>query len=98
MREYGSVLKSLLHCCDKSLGSSFSAQQKVSITNLANITVPFPHDMAAAQNNPASQLVSGASLPAFNCPPGTRMHILNLGTLEVDEGWYKANLPPPTPD
>ncbi|KAJ5668452.1 uncharacterized protein N7477_007022 [Penicillium maclennaniae] len=32
------------------------------------------------------QLVQ-ASVPAYACPEGTRMHILNLGTLNVDEGW-----------
>lgn len=35
----------------------------------------------------ASQ-AANASLPAFNCPPGTKMYLLNLGTLECDEGWY----------
>ncbi|KKZ62060.1 hypothetical protein EMCG_03423 [[Emmonsia] crescens] len=34
----------------------------------------------------ASQ-AANASLPAFNCPPGTKMHLLDLGTLECDEGW-----------
>lgn len=29
-----------------------------------------------------------AVIPAFACPEGTKMHILNLGTLTVDEGWY----------
>ncbi|KAI1959857.1 hypothetical protein LOZ58_004222 [Ophidiomyces ophidiicola] len=28
-----------------------------------------------------------ARLPAFNCPPGTKLHLLNLGTLECDESW-----------
>lgn len=28
-----------------------------------------------------------ASLPAFTCPPGTKLHLLDLGTLECDEGW-----------
>jgi len=28
-----------------------------------------------------------ALIPAYACPEGTRMHILNLGTLNVDEGW-----------
>lgn len=29
-----------------------------------------------------------ASIPAYACPEGTKMYILNLGTLNVDEGWY----------
>ncbi|KAI1910480.1 hypothetical protein LOZ53_002736 [Ophidiomyces ophidiicola] len=29
-----------------------------------------------------------ARLPAFNCPPGTKLHLLNLGTLECDESWF----------
>ncbi|KAF9886160.1 hypothetical protein FE257_011985 [Aspergillus nanangensis] len=28
-----------------------------------------------------------ACVPSFACPEGTRMHLLNLGTLNVDEGW-----------
>ncbi|KAJ5823881.1 hypothetical protein N7447_006221 [Penicillium robsamsonii] len=28
-----------------------------------------------------------AVVPAYACPEGTKMHILNLGTLTVDEGW-----------
>ncbi|KAE8345037.1 hypothetical protein BDV24DRAFT_148476 [Aspergillus arachidicola] len=32
------------------------------------------------------QLIT-AIIPAYACPAGTRMHILNLGTLTVDEGW-----------
>ncbi len=28
-----------------------------------------------------------AAVPAFRCPPGTKMHILDLGTLQADEGW-----------
>ncbi|KAF3397142.1 N-acyl homoserine lactonase [Talaromyces pinophilus] len=31
--------------------------------------------------------LAAASVPAFVCPPGTKMHILNLGTMNVDEGW-----------
>lgn len=27
-------------------------------------------------------------VPAFNCPAGTKMHILNLGILQADESWY----------
>jgi len=37
----------------------------------------------------ASRLAA-AGVPAFKCPPGTKMHILDLGTLQVDEGWYVA--------
>ncbi|KAJ5753586.1 uncharacterized protein N7511_007739 [Penicillium nucicola] len=36
--------------------------------------------------SPMQQLIPVA-LPAYACPAGTRMHILNLGTLSVDEGW-----------
>jgi hypothetical protein len=41
----------------------------------------------AASVNPATLLAS-AAVPAFKCPLGTKMHILDLGTLEVDESWY----------
>lgn len=37
--------------------------------------------------DPASLLVS-AAVPAFKCPAGTKMHILNLGTLQADESWF----------
>jgi hypothetical protein len=37
--------------------------------------------------DPASLLIA-AGVPAFKCPPGTKMHILNLGTLQADESWY----------
>jgi hypothetical protein len=30
---------------------------------------------------------AAASVPAFTCPPDTEMHILDLGTVEADEGW-----------
>ncbi|KAL5339966.1 beta-lactamase-like protein [Aspergillus crustosus] len=33
------------------------------------------------------QQLAAASVPAYFCPPGTKMHILNLGTMNVDEGW-----------
>lgn len=34
---------------------------------------------------------AAATVPAFKCPKGTKMHLLNLGTLEVDEGWYACS-------
>ncbi|KID81490.1 metallo-beta-lactamase superfamily protein [Metarhizium guizhouense ARSEF 977] len=34
-----------------------------------------------------SEPFANASVPAFQCPPGTKMHILDLGTLRADEGW-----------
>jgi hypothetical protein len=37
--------------------------------------------------DPASLLIS-AAVPAFKCPPGTKMYILDLGTLEIDESWF----------
>lgn len=37
--------------------------------------------------DPTSLLVS-AAVPAFKCPAGTKMHILNLGTLQADESWF----------
>jgi hypothetical protein len=37
--------------------------------------------------DPASLLIS-AAVPAFKCPPGTKMYILDLGTLELDESWF----------
>ncbi|CAG8116232.1 unnamed protein product [Penicillium nalgiovense] len=36
--------------------------------------------------DPTSLLVS-AAVPAFKCPAGTKMHILNLGTLQEDGSW-----------
>ncbi|OQD70286.1 hypothetical protein PENDEC_c025G05240 [Penicillium decumbens] len=35
----------------------------------------------------ATPLIASAGVPAFNCPNGTKMHILDLGTLEADESW-----------
>ncbi|KAK4949496.1 hypothetical protein LTR10_012114 [Elasticomyces elasticus] len=35
----------------------------------------------------AVHLVSTAAVPAFNCPPGTKMHILNLGGMQCDDGF-----------
>lgn len=34
-----------------------------------------------------ADLLLPAAIPAFKCPQGTKMWILNLGTLDVDEGW-----------
>lgn len=36
--------------------------------------------------NPAAMLMN-AAVPAFKCPTGTKMHILDLGTLQADESW-----------
>ena len=36
---------------------------------------------------PTPQCITTAGVPAFACPPGTKMHILDLGTLQADEGW-----------
>lgn len=41
----------------------------------------------SGQVNP-SALLATAAIPSFKCPPGTKMHILNLGTLQADESWY----------
>jgi hypothetical protein len=35
-----------------------------------------------------SSMAAAASIPAFCCPPGTKMHLLDLGHLEADDGWY----------
>jgi len=40
----------------------------------------------ASSSDLASMLVN-AAVPAFKCPLGTKMHILDLGTLEADESW-----------
>ncbi|KAJ5678559.1 uncharacterized protein N7477_004192 [Penicillium maclennaniae] len=40
----------------------------------------------AARPDPTA-LLANAAVPAFKCPPGTKMHILDLGTLQVDESW-----------
>jgi len=34
-----------------------------------------------------AEVLVQAGIPAFKCPDGTKMHILNLGSLNVDEGW-----------
>jgi len=46
----------------------------------------------ASQNNLAALLVH-AAVPAFKCPAGTKMHILDLGTLEADESWFVHESP-----
>jgi len=46
----------------------------------------------ASQNDLAALLVH-AAVPAFKCPAGTKMHILDLGTLEVDESWLVYEIP-----
>ena len=33
-----------------------------------------------------ANLLAMAGVPAFLCPQGTKIHILNLGTMRVDEG------------
>ncbi|KAH6972394.1 metallo-beta-lactamase superfamily protein [Ilyonectria sp. MPI-CAGE-AT-0026] len=35
-----------------------------------------------------ASLLSAAAIPAYNCPPGTKVHLLNLGILLGDEGWF----------
>ncbi|RDL35488.1 Metallo-beta-lactamase superfamily protein [Venustampulla echinocandica] len=35
-----------------------------------------------------TDLLANAKVPVYMCPPGTKMWILNLGTLTIDEGWY----------
>ncbi|KAH8697584.1 beta-lactamase-like protein [Talaromyces proteolyticus] len=34
-----------------------------------------------------ASLLVPAAIPGFKCPTGTKMHILDLGTLEADESW-----------
>ncbi|KAL2834774.1 beta-lactamase-like protein [Aspergillus pseudoustus] len=36
------------------------------------------------------QQLAAACLPAYVCPPGTKMQLLNLGTMNTDEGWLIA--------
>ncbi|RSL56977.1 hypothetical protein CEP54_008549 [Fusarium duplospermum] len=40
--------------------------------------------MASALSNP----FASAAIPAFQCPPGTKLFLLNLGILRGDEGWF----------
>lgn len=40
----------------------------------------------AASASPSTMLAS-AAIPSFKCPTGTKMFILNLGSLEADESW-----------
>jgi hypothetical protein len=37
--------------------------------------------------NTNADLLATAGVPAFLCPQGTKVHILNLGTMRVDAGW-----------
>lgn len=37
-----------------------------------------------------ADLLASAAVPAFKCPPGTKVFLLNLGILRGDEGWYVA--------
>ncbi|KAH8595054.1 metallo-beta-lactamase superfamily protein [Bisporella sp. PMI_857] len=41
----------------------------------------------ATQLSQLNSLLANAIVPAFKCPPGTKMHLLNLGILQCDEGW-----------
>ncbi|KAE8352254.1 beta-lactamase-like protein [Aspergillus coremiiformis] len=34
-----------------------------------------------------SRQLAKASIPAYTCPEGTKMHLLDLGTIQCDEGW-----------
>ncbi|WEW60148.1 hypothetical protein PRK78_005633 [Emydomyces testavorans] len=44
--------------------------------------------MATTLTSEMASQVAKANLPAFNCPPGTKLHLLNLGSIECDEGWW----------
>lgn len=46
-----------------------------------------PADFVSDMSNGTS-ILARASVPALLCPPGTKVHILNLGTMRVDAGWY----------
>jgi hypothetical protein len=39
-----------------------------------------------------SDLLAYAKVPAYTCPPGTKMWILNFGTLTIDEGWQVSTI------
>lgn len=41
-----------------------------------------------------STLLAKAAIPAFNCPTGTKLHILHLGIMQADEGWYETAASP----
>ncbi|KAL2003823.1 hypothetical protein VTN02DRAFT_2040 [Thermoascus thermophilus] len=43
--------------------------------------------MSSSGDPSVASRLAAAGVPAFKCPPGTKMHILDLGTLQVDEGW-----------
>ena len=44
-----------------------------------------------ASSTDVSTLFANAGVPAFKCPAGTKMHFLDLGALEADEGWYDSS-------
>lgn len=53
------------------------------ISSLEPGSADFVGNMSSGTN-----ILARASVPAFLCPPGTKVHILNLGTMRVDAGWY----------
>jgi hypothetical protein len=58
-------------------------------SKLSQFHLPYDFYQLAMSSSvdPASLLIS-AAVPAFKCPPGTKMYILDLGTLELDESWF----------
>lgn len=54
----------------------------ISISDLPQALRTFPSSAMAL-----SKKLVEACIPAYACPEGTKMHLLNLGTLNVDEGW-----------
>ncbi|KAJ5101217.1 hypothetical protein N7456_007269 [Penicillium angulare] len=40
-----------------------------------------------AETSDPAAWIANAAIPAFKCPMGTKMYILDLGTLQVDDSW-----------
>jgi hypothetical protein len=50
--------------------------------------------MTSVPQSNLQSLLAKANVPAYCCPPGTKLFILNLGILQADEGWYALHVQP----
>jgi hypothetical protein len=53
-----------------------------------------PRSCAVLKMSSIASLLTNAAVPAFNCPAGTKVHILHLGVLQADEGLYVGTSTP----
>lgn len=54
---------------------------------LKKLTVAQASPALSTQDNKMATQRATAAVPAFKCPPGTKMHIPDPGTIQADEGW-----------